>query len=264
MFAQTLCMVRGGGDLATGVIYRLHKAGFPVIVLELAQPRVVRRMASVAQAMFSGEAQVEGLRARQATLADAVAMPGSVIPVIADSQGEAIARLRPAVVIDARMAKAPLDTKLQAAGLVVGLGPGLVAGEHCHAVVETNRGHDLGRVIWSGCAQPDTGLPEAVMGHAGERVLRAPEEGPLRSRAQIGDKVRRGDPIACVNDTTLHAPFDGVLRGRLFDGIRVRAGEKVGDIDPRGQLRYCFSISDKALAVGGGVLEAVLAWLQRR
>ena len=264
MFPETLCIVRGGGDLATGVIYRLHSAGFPVMVLELAQPRVVRRMASLAQALFAGEAQVDQLRARRSTLADAHKTLGSVIPVIADPQGYALANLRPAVVVDARMAKAPLDTMPQAAQLVVGLGPGLVAGEHCHAVVETQRGHDLGRVIWEGPAQADTGEPEQVMGYRSERVLRAPVAGQLRATVQIGDLVRRGDTLASVNGALVTAPFDGMLRGMLFDGIEVRSGEKIGDLDPRGQRRYCFSISDKSLAVGGGVLEAVLTWLQGR
>ena len=262
LFPETLCVVRGGGDLATGVIYRLHRAGFPVIALELPQPRVVRRMASVAQALFDGQVQIEQLRARRATAADAFRTLGSVIPVIADPQADALADLRPAVVVDARMAKVPLDTTPQAARLVVGLGPGLIAGLHCHAVVETQRGHDLGRVIWKGPAQANTGEPEQVMGYRSERVLRAPEAGQLRATAQIGDLVRRGDTLASVNEALITAPFDGMLRGLLFDGIEVHSGEKIGDIDPRGQRRYCFSISDKSLAVGGGALEAVLTWLQ--
>ena len=262
MFPDTLCVVRGGGDLATGVIYRLHSAGFPVIALELSQPRVVRRMASVAQALFDGEVQIEGLHARRATAADAYRTLGSVIPVIADPQADALTGLRPAVVIDARMAKAPLDTTPQAARLVVGLGPGLIAGWLCHAVVETQRGHDLGRVIWKGPAQANTGEPEQVMGYRNERVLRAPGAGPLRAVARIGDLVQQGDTLASVNGTGVCAPFDGMLRGLLYDGIEVHAGEKIGDLDPRGQRRYCFSISDKSLAVGGGVLEAVMTWLQ--
>jgi xanthine dehydrogenase accessory factor len=265
LFPETLCVIRGGGDLATGVVHRLHHAGFPVIVLELEQPRVVRRMASVAQAMFSGELRIGSLIARRMTLDDFAATRNSnsiIIPVVADPVGEAITRLHPAVVVDGRMAKAPLDTTMDAAPFVVGLGPGFVAGQHCHAVIETNRGHDLGRVIWRGPAQPDTGRPEAVLGFGVDRVLHAPASGILRARKQIGDMIQYGDTIAVVNDQPILAPFIGVLRGLIYDGLTVTANEKVGDLDPRGQVQACFTISDKALAVGGGVVEAVLAWMQ--
>ena len=264
MIEGTLCIVRGGGDLATGVVHRLQRAGLRVIVLELEQPRAVRRMASVAQAMYAGEIQIEELKARRVALAEALSMDGAVIPVLADPEGVAISRLRPAVVVDARMAKAPLDTRTATAPFVVGLGPGFVAGEHCHAVVETHRGHDLGRVLWRGTAQPDTGEPEPVMGYRGERVLRAPAAGLLSTRMQIGAIVAAGQAIAFVDDKPVIAPFAGVLRGLLHHGLPVRAGEKLGDLDPRGQARYCFSISDKALAIGGGVVEAVLTWLRTR
>lgn len=261
-FADTLCVIRGGGDLATGVVHRLYCAGFPVVVLELERPRVVRRMAAVAQAMFSGEVQIDRLLARRVMLENAARVRGAAIPVLADPNGDAIARLRPAVVVDARMAKMPLDTTLHAAPLVVGLGPGFVAGENCHAVIETNRGHDLGRVIWRGSAQANTGQPEPVMGYGDARVLRAPIAGVLHARKQIGELIQPAETVAYVDAQPLLAPFGGVLRGLLYDGLTVQVGEKVGDLDPRGQIRYCHTISDKSLAIGGGVLEAVLTWLQ--
>ncbi|MCC6474388.1 MAG: EF2563 family selenium-dependent molybdenum hydroxylase system protein [Burkholderiales bacterium] len=264
LFPETLCVVRGGGDLATGVVHRLRCAGFPVLVLELDRPRVVRRMAAVAQAVYSGEIRIEGLVARRADALAPAPPRGAWVPVSVDPDGAAITRLRPAIVVDARMAKAPLDTRARAAGLVIGLGPGFAAGEHCHAVIETHRGHDLGRVLRAGTARPDTGLPEAVLGHRGERVLRAPADGVFRARTEIGDRVVEGAPIAEVEGVPIRAPFTGVVRGLLFDGLTVRSGEKVGDVDPRGEPRHCFSISDKALAVGGGVVEAVLTWLQER
>jgi len=263
LFPETLCLIRGGGDLATGVIHRLHHAGFPLIVLELDQPRVVRRMASVAQAMFGGEIEIDGLIARRMTLDEAITVnPTGIIPVVADPVGEAITHLRPAIVVDARMMKAPLDTTVSVAPFAVGLGPGFVVGEHCHAVIETNRGHDLGRVIWRGSAQPDTGRPEAVLGFDVDRVLRAPASGVLHAQKEIGDAIQYGETVAVVNDQPIIAPFTGVLRGLIHDGLTVTANEKVGDLDPRGLVRACFTLSDKSLAVGGGVVEAVLTWMQ--
>ncbi|MEK7311703.1 MAG: selenium-dependent molybdenum cofactor biosynthesis protein YqeB [Chloroflexota bacterium] len=264
LFPHTVCVVRGGGDLATGVIHRLHHAGFPLIVLELAKPRVVRRMVSVAQAMFTGETQVGDLAARRMTLDEAVhSLDSATVPVVADSEGAAIIQLKPSVIVDARMAKAPLDTTTDAAPFVVGLGPGFSAGLNCHAVIETNRGHDLGRVIWQGAAQPNTDRPEPVMGYGGERVLRAPISGTLRAHREIGDVVQKGDLIARVDGQQIVAPFFGALRGLIYDGLPVTANEKIGDLDPRGRRDHCFTISDKSLAVGGGVVEAVLTWMQR-
>jgi len=262
LFHNTLCVVRGGGDLATGVVHRLHHAGFPVIVLELDQPRVVRRMVSVAQAIYDGGISIDGLQAiRYDFFGAAVLARGGDIPVIADPHGESISNLQSPILIDARMCKQPLDTKIDSAQFIVGLGPGFVAGVHCHAVIETNRGHDLGRVIWKGAAQADTGKPESVMGFEGDRVLRAPTAGVLRAQKEIGDLVGKDEVIATVNGQNITALFDGALRGLIHDGISVNANEKVGDLDPRCDSRYCFTISDKSLAVGGGVVEAVLSWM---
>jgi xanthine dehydrogenase accessory factor len=170
--------------------------------------------------------------------------------------------MRPPIVVDARMAKRNLGTRLTDAKLVLGLGPGFTAGADCHAVVETNRGHTLGRVYWEGSAEPNTGEPEPVRGFAGTRVLRAPREGEFKGRLEIGDLARAGDVLASVDGEPIRAQFDGVVRGLLHDGLRVTAGMKVGDLDPRGVREYCFLISDKARAVGGGVLEAIFAGMR--
>ena len=253
-------MIRGGGDLASGVAARLHRAGLGVVITELLQPLVVRRMASFAQAVFSGQIEVEGIRARRVANLDeagAVLAQGE-IAVLVDESLSSLADLQPVVLVDARMRKRPPETALDAADLVVGLGPGFVAGENCHAVVETMRGHDLGRVFWQGGAMPDTGVPESVMKKEGERVLRAPVDGVLQGGVAIGRQVKTDEVIAHVDEAVIKAPFDGVLRGLVADGLQVRAGMKVGDLDPRNDPSYAFRISDKALAVGGGVLEAVL------
>jgi xanthine dehydrogenase accessory factor len=255
-----LILVRGAGDLGTGVAHRLHRSGFTVMVTDLAQPTCVRRAVAFAEAMYTGRATVEGVtavRVEDPMLGMAHTVVGEV-PVLVDDRS-VLSRMRPAIVVDARLAKRNLGTRLRDARLVVGLGPGFTAGLDCHAVVETNRGHHLGRVFWEGSAEPDTGQPEPVRGFAGERVLRAPAEGVLLGRAKIGDAIKAGDTVASVASQPIVAPFDGVLRGLVHDGLPVTAGMKVGDLDPRGVRENCFTISDKARSIGGGVLEAVLA-----
>jgi xanthine dehydrogenase accessory factor len=262
--SDTLILIRGGGDIATGVAHRLHAAGFTVMVLELAQPLCVRRAVSFAEAVYTGHITVEGVTARlapDAMMGMAYSVMGEV-PVVVDERGVSISQLTPPIVVDARLAKHRLDTQITHARLVLGLGPGFTAGVDCHAVIETNRGHHLGRVYWSGGAEADTGLPEPVHGFAGQRVLRAPRDGLFRARMAIGDAVKAGDVLAVVNGEPLLAQFDGVLRGLLHDGLTVTAGMKVGDLDPRRERVRCFTISDKARAVGGGVLEAIFAGMR--
>jgi xanthine dehydrogenase accessory factor len=262
LFNKILVCLRGGGDLATGVAYRLQLAGFPVVVLELPQPLVIRRAVALAQAVYDTEVQVAGLTARRVEhLAEARALADSgLVPVVVDPDGNAIREMRPAVLVDARMLKScPGDMSQGLAPLVVALGPGHVVGVHCHAVVETNRGHDLGRVLWHGSAEPYTGVPGLVGGHGPTRVLRAPVAGAVLGAKQIGDPVATGELVATVGVEPVLAPFDGVLRGLVHDGVVVPAGKKMGDVDPRGVRRYCLTISDKALAIGGGVVEAVLS-----
>lgn len=255
-----LILLRGGGDLGSGVAHRLHRAGFSVVITELPQPLCVRRAVAFAEAVYAGAATVEGVTARLVADANAAraTLAAGDIPVLVDPQGRALAELRPAVVVDARLAKRNLGTTLHDAPLVIGLGPGFTAGVDCHAVVETNRGHNLGRVYWQGGAEPDTGQPEPVRGYSVDRVLRAPCAGIFAGRKQIGDAVSAGDVVAEVDGAPVVAAFSGVLRGLLHDGLTVSAGLKVGDLDPRGVREHCFTISDKARSIGGGVLEAIL------
>lgn len=261
LFKRLPVVVRGGGDLASGVVYRLVKAGFPVLITELAQPKVIRRAVAFASAVFDDTMTVEGITARRIdAVADAPAMWAvGEVPVLVDRDGASITALRPLIVVDARMVKRNPDTTQADAPLVIALGPGYTAGQDCHAVVETNRGHFLGRVIWQGAAEPNTGLPGSVKGHVADRVLRAPVDGYVVPHAVIGDTFAAGDVIATVNDVPVTAPFAGVLRGLIHSSVWVTARLKIGDVDPRGIRDHCFTISEKALAVGGGVLEAIFS-----
>lgn len=261
LFPDHLVLLRGGGDLATGVAYRLNRAGFPIIVLELARPLVVRRRVALATAILEGEIMIEDLRGTAvADYPEAVALAETGdIPVLVAPQIPAEAS--PAVVVDARMAKRNIDTTIEQAPLVVALGPGFTAGVDCHAVVETMRGHTLGRVIWSGAAIPNTGTPGVVAGKAAERVLRAPIDGLANWGKEIGDPVREGERIGAVGGVPVVAPFDGVLRGLIANGTPVKMGLKIGDVDARLDVESAFTISDKALSIGGGVVEAVMTHL---
>jgi xanthine dehydrogenase accessory factor len=253
-------LVRGGGDLASGVVYRLHRAGMQVMVVELPQPLVIRRSVAFASAVYEDTVEIDGIVGRQVgSLADALAvLDKKQVPVLVDPQGEMIAEWQPTVVVDAILAKRNLGTKISDAPIVIGLGPGFEAGVDVHAVVETKRGHYLGRVVLEGSAAPDTGIPGEVMGYTLERVLRAPKAGVLHASKEIGDAVKAGDAVALVDGSPVIAKIGGVIRGLLADGLTVTEGMKVGDVDPRGVRDHCFTISDKALAIGGGVLEAVL------
>lgn len=256
-----IVMIRGGGDLATGVAARLHRSGFRLVITERQQPLAVRRLVALAEAVYSGEVVVEDLRARLVTdvsQVEALWAEGA-LPVLVDPSANSRRALQPDALVDGRMRKAPPELTREAAPLVVGLGPGFTAGVDCHAVVETNRGHHLGRVYWKGTVQEDTGIPEAVRGYDVDRVLRAPASGLVEAELELGTTVRRGEIVARVDGAEVTAPFEGVLRGLLHDGLEVQQGMKIGDLDPRGVERYCYEISDKALAVGGGVLEAILA-----
>lgn len=269
LFRDFLVILRGGGDLATGVAARLHRAGFPLIILELPEPLVVRRTVALAGAVNEGEVTVEDLHARRvggAAEAAALALSG-IIPVLVAPELEPAqeALPRPAqVVVDARVAKRNVDTRRGQAPLVVALGPGFTAGADCDAVVETMRGHGLGRVLWRGSALPNTGSPGVIAGKGAERVLRAPAAGRVSWERQIGDLVVEGEPLGHVAGKAVQAPFAGVVRGLLADGTAVVEGMKIGDVDARGDVAACFQISDKALAVGAGVLEAILVWLNRQ
>lgn len=259
-----IVLIRGGGDLASGIALRLYKAGLRIIITELPQPLAVRRLVSFSEAVYNGEASVEGVVARR------VSDPGDSfrilnvftkgqIPVLVDPDGTAIKSSHPTVVVDARMLKQAVPLPEERINLLVGLGPGFTAGINCHAAVETNRGHALGRVYWAGSAQSDTGVPDAVQEQGAERVLRAPADGEMETFAEIGDIIEEGKPIAEVNGQQVLAKFRGVLRGLLRPGTQVTSGLKIGDLDPRADPVLARMVSDKSLAVAGGVLEAMLS-----
>ena len=250
-------LIRGGGDLASGVALRLHRCGFKAIIVELACPLAVRRTVSFSEAIYSGEITIEGLCARRAdSTAEALHLVQmGILPVMVDPHSNILKDVRFSAVIDARLLKREADSSLVAAPLVIGLGPGFTCGKNCHAVVETQRGHNLGRVFWVGSASDDTGQPDGDP----RRVLRAPQDGILIGNAQIGEHVIENQVIAEIAGLLIKAPIAGTLRGLIRPGVSINKGMKIGDIDLRDDPGYCFTVSDKALAVGGGVLEALLS-----
>lgn len=265
LFKNEGVLIRGGGDLATGVVYRLHKAGFPVVVLELERPLMVRRRVSVGTAVLEGSLMIDGMHVQRAdsfSQARAMADEG-LIPVLVSPSLPATDSPFP-IVIDGLMAKRNVDTRIEQADFVLALGPGFTAGVDCHAVIETMRGHRLGRVIWEGAAIADSGVPGIVMGHGSERVLRAPAAGFVQWNFDIGDLVTAETAVGSVNDLPIIAPFDGVLRGLIAGETAVKPNMKIGDLDPRGNIENCFTISDKALSIGGGALEAILTHLNQK
>jgi len=256
-----LVLIRGAGDLASGIALRLWRAHIQVVMTEVERPTAIRRTVCFSQAVVHGETVVEDVAARFAHSADEARslLEQGVIPVLADPEGGCISQLKPDAVVDAILAKRNLGTEITMAPIVIGVGPGFTAGADCHAVVETMRGHTLGRVIWKGTAIPNTGIPGLIGGFAGERVLRAPAEGEFRQLLEIGAQVKEGDIAGTVDGVPMLCTLDGVLRGILADGTPVFKGMKAGDIDPRCKVEHCYTASDKAIAVGGGVLEALLA-----
>jgi xanthine dehydrogenase accessory factor len=261
---ERLVVVRGGGDLGSGTALRLWRAGFPVAILEQAAPIAVRRTVSLSEAVYEGEVTVEeAVASLVKTPHDALSESAKrTIPVLVDPDMCSLPELQPFALVDATLAKRNTGLSIYLAPCVVALGPGFTAGADCHAVVETNRGADLGRVIWRGRAEPNTGSPGNVAGRTVERVLRAPASGRLRALRSIGTLVKFGDGVAEVDGGQVVAPFDGLVRGLVRDGIWVQDGMKIGDIDPRPDPSLCLRVSDKSLAVAGGVLEAVLMMLK--
>ena len=255
-----LVIIRGGGDLASGVAVRLVRSGLRVAITELAQPLAVRRSVSFAEAIYTGETTIEGLTGQRVTDASDSLRILSIfarqrLPVIVDPGCLSARALFPSVIVDARMTKRPPEPIGYVPQVYIGLGPGFVAGQNCQAAVETRRGSMLGRVFWQGGPQSDTGQPDGDPA----RVLRAPASGEIVTQAAIGEHVEAGQPIAEVNGQTIQAPFAGVVRGLIKSGLVVSQGMKIGDIDPRDDPALCQIVSDKALAIGGGVLEAILS-----
>ena len=262
---KDLIIIRGGGDLATGTIYKLKKSGFPVLILEAANPSAIRRNVAFCEAVYLGTQTVEDMTcylAESREQAEAFLREGK-LTVLVDPMGESIPAMKPLAVVDGILAKKNLGTNRAMAPVTVALGPGFVAGEDVDAVIETKRGHNLGRVIREGSAAPNTGIPGIIGGFGKERVIHSPAKGIVRNVKKITDTVSRGDVIAVVETETgavpVEATLDGILRGLIRDGYPVKVGFKMADIDPRTEeYDNCFTISDKARCIAGGVLEAIL------
>lgn len=255
-----LVLIKGAGDLATGTAVRLRRAGLDLVMTEVEWPTAVRRTVAFSQCMYDGTAAVEGLTARRASgKAEALAaLARGEIPVLCDPGAEIRKELPFDGVVDAILAKRNLGTAITDAPIVLALGPGFTAGVDCHGVVESKRGHDLGRLILEGSAIPNTGVPGDIGGYTEERIIRAPADGLFEPLAAIGDRVEEGAPVARVAGAVVCARLTGVVRGMLPAGLAVKQGMKAGDIDPRCEARHCFTVSDKARAIGGGVLEGLL------
>ena len=262
---KNLIIVRGGGDLATGTIYKLKKSGFQVLILEVQNPSAIRRNVAFCEAVYQGTQTVEDMTCylvESVEQAEQFINEGKLC-VLVDPMGESIARLKPLAVIDAILAKKNLGTNRNMAPVTLALGPGFAAGEDVDAVIETKRGHNLGRVLWEGTAAPNTGIPGVIGGYGKERVIHCPAKGILRNVKKITDTVSRGEVIAVVEtedgNVPVEATLDGILRGLIRDGYPVHVGFKMADIDPRAEeYENCFTISDKARCIAGGVLEALL------
>jgi xanthine dehydrogenase accessory factor len=258
---ELIVVIKGAGEMASAVAWRIYMSNIrKILMLETASPLAVRREVSFCEAVHEGRKTVEGVEAIKVDDYDNL-LPvwgHGKIAVVVDPEWKMLDRFQLNVVIDAILAKENLGTHMREAPLVMGLGPGFVAGQDAHFVIETNRGHNLGRIMTSGRAEPNTGIPGSIGGYTEERVLRAPCDGEFKARSSIGDLVKKGDMVATVAADAVRAKIDGVLRGLIRSSSRVRQGLKLGDIDPRGSVDYCYTISDKARAIGGSVLEAIL------
>lgn len=255
-----LILIKGAGDLATGVAHRLRRCGFDIVMTEIEEPTTVRRTVAFSQAVYEKTVEVEGIKA---TLVKDIKMiqdniNKGIISVIVDKNANIIKEIKPDVVVDAIIAKKNTGTSIEDAPIVIALGPGFEAGVDCHIVIETKRGHYLGKVIYEGKAIPNTGIPGSIGGHTVGRIIRSTSDGIIHPVAKIGDYVEEGQVVAYVDKIPVCASISGIVRGMLQDGISVFKGMKSGDIDPRCEIEHCFTISDKARSIGGGVLEGIL------
>lgn len=260
-------IVKSGGDLASGIIQKLHRVGFRVLVLETQTPTAIRRMVSFAEAIYEGKKEIEGIIAIHTKNIIEIYHAWSMdyIPVLIDPNGDYIEKFKPIAVVDAIIAKRNIGMKKDLAPITIAVGPGFTAGKDCDVVIESNRGHDLGRLIYEGEAEPNTGIPGTIAGYSVERVLYAPDEGTTELIHKIGDIVKAGDIIGYVNDKSINTKLDGVIRGLIRDGAYVTKDMKIGDVDPRlDQINNCYTISDKARAIGGGVLEAIMIEMRKQ
>lgn len=255
-----LVVIKGAGDLASGIAHRLKKSGLDIVMTEINKPTTVRRTVAFSQAVFDNEVSIEGIKGVKVNNIDEVykVIQEGNIPVIIDEKAEIIKLLKPQVVVDAIIAKKNIGTSIEDAPIVIGVGPGFEAGVDCNLVVETKRGHYLGKVIENGSAIPNTGIPGDIGGYTKERIIRASNNGIIEPIVSIGDFVNKGQVVAYINGVEVLAEIDGIVRGMLQKGIEVFKGMKSGDIDPRCERNHCFTISDKARSIGGGVLEAIM------
>lgn len=255
-----IVVIRGAGDLATGIIVRLKRAHFHLIALECENPSSIRRTVALSEAVYEGEAEVEGIKGVLVhSPSDAISLSGveGVVPVLVDEKAESVSKIKPSILIDAIIAKRNLGTKITDAPLVIGVGPGFTANVDCNVVIETQRGHYCGRVIQEGRAIENTGIPGIIAGYGSERVIKAPCQGIVKNIANIGDSVSALDVIAMVDNTEVRATISGTLRGLIKNGFKVNEGFKIADIDPRSVSEYIYTCSDKAMAIAGGVMEAI-------
>lgn len=254
-------VVRGGGDIASGTIQKLYRSGFNVVVLEVEKPTAIRRNVAFSDAIYNGETEVEGIKGIKANNIDEIkeAHKNKFIPIIVDPEGNIIKELKPLAVIDAILAKKNLGTKKEMAPITIALGPGFEAGVDVDVVIETMRGHNLGRLIFSGYAKPNTGVPGEIAGFSKERVIYSEANGKIKNISKIGDIVEKNQVLAYIDDIEVLSPISGLLRGIIKDGTEVFKGLKIGDVDPRlKEVENYTTISDKARNIGGGVLEALL------
>jgi len=253
-------LIRGAGEMATGVAHRLASCHFKVCMTETSNPQAVRREVTFSETIFDHEKEVEGITAKKIDSPHHIFQVWSErkIPILIDPEAEIKNFLKPDVLIDATLAKKNLGTKMTDAPLVIALGPGFHAGKDVHLVIETNRGHNLGRIIANGEAEPNTGIPGAIGGYAEERVIRAHKAGNFKALKKIGDGVRPNEKVGMVENAAVRSRIAGVIRGLLRDGTEVWKGMKLGDVDPRGIKAHCYTISDKARTISGGVLQAIL------
>ncbi len=257
---ELVILVKGGGEMATGVSHRLASCHFRVCMTEVSDPQAVRREVAYSEAIFNQEKEVEGITAKRVGLANHISevWKEGKIPILIDPEAKVKDSLKPDVLIDATLAKKNLGTKITDAPLVIGLGPGFHAGEDAHLVIETNRGHDLGRIISKGEAEPNTSIPGSIAGYTEKRVIRAPKGGKFKTLKKISDGVRANEKVGMIGNVEVRTRIAGVIRGLLRDGTEVWKGMKLGDIDPRGIKTHCYTISDKARTISGGVLQAIL------
>lgn len=255
-----LILIRGAGEMATGVAHRLSSCHFKVCMTETSNPQAVRREVAFSEAIFDSEKEVEGITSKLVESPDHISevWKDKKIPILIDPDAKVKDLLKPDVLINATLAKKNLGTKIMDAPLVIGLGPGFHAGNDVHLVIETNRGHNLGRIISNGEAEPNTGIPGSIAGYTEERVIRAPRNGRFIALKKIGEGVKANENVGIVENVVVQSRIAGVIRGLLRDGTEVWKGMKLGDVDPRGNKAHCYTISDKARTISGGVIQAIL------